>query len=176
MDGTRVDRWTRRMFGLALSGATASLLGGANTSATKHHNDRRGSGHDHQKGPVQADKKKKKKLQPGSAGPAGLPGPPGPPGPAPTTLATRVLASLPSDLLGTTPGDVVSAVADCGGPGRAVDCGFFTGATPAQLVNVFLKQVRALDDGSGCRAEMVRTVAAGSTGGARIQAIATCLN
>jgi hypothetical protein len=180
MDGTRFDRWSRRGFGLAVGGATAALLGLAEPAPATPR-DRRG-----RSGPVRAEKKKKKaKVAPGPAGPpgpGGLPGPAGspgvagPPGAAPTRLATKVVAGPPSSALGTTPASVEVAIADCGGPGRVVDCGFSVVASQAaHLVNVLVRQVRALDDGSGCLADLVRTAAAGSTSGAAIQAIATCL-
>jgi hypothetical protein len=157
------------MVGLAIGGATASLLGLVETAAGKQGDAGPRDGVRGDRGnKVQREKKKKQKLK---AGPAGPPGPPGPP----AQFATVVKDGQESEPLGVTAGSLVVGEVDCGGPGKAIGCGYQMSATPAQLVNVAVIRVEAYLNGSKCIAVIQRTAEAGSTAGARIEAIATCL-
>jgi hypothetical protein len=177
MDTTRVDRWTRRMFGLAIGGATASLIGLADAEAKQRG---KGEGRDRrakQEGTFQAEKKKQKK-QKITQGPAGPAGPPGPTGPIPTVRVTRYVGGAPSDPLAVAVDSTASSNADCGGLGTVVTCGYLLSGTGAQLANVIVRQMEANDgenELSNCIVTMVRTAEAGSTAGAQIQAVATCV-
>jgi hypothetical protein len=173
MDTTRLDRWTRRMFGLAVGGATASLFGLSDTAAKQRDNGERSGGRDRQIERAKAEKKKK--LKQGPAGPAG---PPGPTGPIPTVAVTRYVEGAPSAPLAVEVDSFASSNADCAGLGAVVNCGYLLSGTGAELANVVVRRVE-VNDGenelSNCIATMVRTSEAGSTAGAQIQAVATCL-
>jgi hypothetical protein len=118
-----------------------------------------------QKGAVQAERKRPTKR-----------GPTGPTGPAGSMGATRLVVSPLSDPLPVTAGASVIAVADCGGEGKAVSCGYQMSATAAQLVNAFVAAVGPNDDErADCVVNLRRTTDAGSTAGAQIVARAICL-
>jgi hypothetical protein len=174
METTRIDRWTRRMFGLAVGGATASLFGLADAATKQRGNGERGGGRERQNDKVKVEKKKKLKR-----GPAGPAGPPGPTGPVPTVRVTRIVDGALSAPLEATAGSFASSVAECG-PGKVVSCGFLVNATAEQLVNVVVIGARVIDgiqeNLSACEAALQRAAGAGSTAGAKISAIATCLD
>lgn len=109
---------------------------------------------------------KKRRTKRGPAGPAG------PTGPAATTLATRIV-TMKSEPLPVTAGSAVAAVADCGGASKLVACGYRILAPGDQLMNAYVTRMEPYE--GGCLAEVRRTTADGSTAGAQIEAIATCL-
>jgi hypothetical protein len=112
--------------------------------------------------------KKKRKTKRGPAGPAG------PPGLAEFT--TRIVTSANSADLGTSVGDRVVAVAECGGEGKVVSCGYaIVGVSAGSLVNAIVSVVAPEPTRSKCSAFLLRTADGGSTPDASIQAIAICL-
>ena len=70
----------------------------------------------------------------------------------------------------------MDSVADCGGAGRVVSCGYdvSVGAN-AQVANLLVQQVVPFAERDRCRAILTRTADAGSTAGATIRAVAICL-
>jgi hypothetical protein len=87
---------------------------------------------------------------------------------------TRLEVSSNSAALPATAGSTVLATADCGGVGKVISCGHQTPASADQLVNVFISFVEPNSDRSNCSVEIIRTAEAGSTAGAKIQAVAIC--
>jgi hypothetical protein len=83
--------------------------------------------------------------------------------------------SADSDELQTAAGSRVEVVADCGGEGKVVSCGYQTSDEPSELVNAFVLFVEPDLTNTGCSAALFRTTEVGSTAGATIQAVALCL-
>jgi hypothetical protein len=89
-------------------------------------------------------------------------------------VASVVVVGEESAALSESVGILVHSVADCGGDGKVLGCGYVLIATDAQFANAIVDQVGPDNDASQCFAFLRRTATAGSTAGAKVQVSALC--
>jgi hypothetical protein len=90
-------------------------------------------------------------------------------------FATKYVFSAPSPPLPVASGSHVDGLADCGGRGRVVSCGYELFGTTPQLANAIVIGVGTDADRRLCVAHLFRVVSVGSSPGALIHATAVCL-
>jgi hypothetical protein len=69
----------------------------------------------------------------------------------------------------------VGVLADCGGAGKVVTCGYQLNGDAAKFANLVVVVFGPLGDRSGCEAQIAHGAGADSTAGATVRVTALCL-